>query len=57
MEFLTHINLKDSTLLDEFNLVYEIEEIKVFSTDCEVKVKGLPGDVPYWSCSCLSETP
>jgi hypothetical protein len=35
MEFLTHINLKDSTLLDEFNLVYEIEEIKVFSTDCK----------------------
>ena len=37
MEFLTHINLNDFSehLLDESNLVYEIEEIKVFSTDCK----------------------
>jgi hypothetical protein len=37
MEFLTHINLNDSSIhnLNESNLVYEIEEIKVFSTDCK----------------------
>jgi hypothetical protein len=37
MEFLSHINLNDSTIynLHESNLLYEIDEIKVFSTDCK----------------------